>query len=159
MKCLPHTHTRGPSPPKGLTPQGLPRISQRTLAHISVCTQPTPVSLELSLKLLSSRVDVYLLSMVTSWSQRSTQPCDPEFPQWAGMGEGGGGILRLFSLLLGTQCPKPDAWQGKARDSGDGCRVAQQTKGTRKFLLPPSHLGTRTSHGGRVAGLWNNGSL
>lgn len=104
------THTRGPSTPQSLALQGIPKpIAVKNLGALSVCTQPTTVSTEpsaIEVALPKSRclpiaeVDkliskVSLNHVTLSFHSRS-----------------GGGILRLFSLLLGTQCPGLDTWQG-----------------------------------------------
>lgn len=65
------------------------------------------------------------------------------------------GILRLFILLFGTQCPVPDTWSLARKPVPLGMGVGHPVnKEHRKFLrsLPP------TSHthpcGGTVAGVW-----
>lgn len=139
-------HSRGPSIPKGLASQGIPQIYHRKEPW---CTFQSSVNGIAQLKsgcLPIADVDklvskVSLNHVISSFHSG-----------W------GGGILRLFCSFLALRAPSLTLGK-ETCTSGDSCGVAQQTKGTRQFLLPPSHLGIRTSHRGRVAGLWNNGRL
>lgn len=66
----------------------------------------------------------------------------------------GGGILRLFLLLLGSQCPKPDTWQGSLYLWGL-LWSSTANKGYQRVHaapFPPGHIPQQES--GRVMEQW-----
>lgn len=83
-------------------------------------------------KVLRRRVDVHFLEILASWSHRS---CSTTWFWISTMGRQRS-ILRLFFLLLGTQCPVPDTWSlaRKLVPLGMGVRHTVN-KGHKKSLL------------------------
>lgn len=70
----------------------------------------------------------------------------------------GGGILRLFLLLLGSQCPKSDTWQGSLYLWGL-LWSSTANKGYQRVHaapFPPGYMHIPQQESGRVT---NNGSL
>lgn len=96
-------------------------LPQREYHKFIIVKNPGALFSLLSLKLLSLRVDVYLLPMLTSWSQRSHSTMWTEFPQWVGRG--------YFKIVFAPSWQSvPQAWHLARKPVPLGTAVEQHCK-------------------------------
>lgn len=100
---------------------------------------------------VQAKVGVHILEMLASWSHRS---CSTTWFWISTMGRLRG-ILRLFLLFLGTQCPMPDTWclarKPVPLGKGVGHTVNKEHK---KVPSVPPHTSAHTSPQWKNAGVW-----